>query len=459
MSNEIGRIDGTTPENPTAKQTRKTDKEDNVSVFSEDDKKLTREVDNQQRDIRIGHKDGHKYRYTDDTHEELVTVSTKGKNKYMTKAEFDKQIKEMLHIDHLPENIRAEYKHGKIVFIDNKTQETLSADDLQNNPEIVDLQKQKEMNDFVKEHKPEWDKQTQQDFSKMLQPDIPEITQEDLDKMQGTADKVQADLAAQATKKAEAAKKKAASAKSKFRTNPEWYTQKGVQALEREWSNIAPKSRGFNRTFYKGIVNIAREIQCDPDDIMSIINSESSFRPDLKTGLMGFIGDTRKAYNFEPSQLTPTEQLPYRRQPLKDNKATAFGKNSRRALSSGELYSVVFLPSRLRKTLASGDKRQILARKYEKSHPEYYRDNRWLDTQKKDSITVGDMAKRVEDFNAYNTSKKYHIKYRGNRHNRTYEAPYQLDEVVVTASRPTKIDTSKLAVNGSDDNPETAHKS
>ena len=44
------------------------------------DKKLKREVNGEQRYIRVGRKDGKKYHYTADTQEELVTKTTTGKN-------------------------------------------------------------------------------------------------------------------------------------------------------------------------------------------------------------------------------------------------------------------------------------------------------------------------------------------------------------------------------------------
>lgn len=130
--------------------------EEEIFQFSDDDKKLTREVDDSPREIRIGHdRDGNKFRYTDDTHEVLVTKTTAGKNTYMTKAEFDKQVCEILHVNKLPQGIKAEFRDGSIVFIDEATNLTLSGAELRNDPRILAAQNTiEEINplDFIKEN-------------------------------------------------------------------------------------------------------------------------------------------------------------------------------------------------------------------------------------------------------------------------------------------------------------------
>lgn len=125
------------------------------------DKKLKREVDGEMRDIRIGKKDGKKYRYTADTKEELITKTTGGKNTYLTKTEFDRQVKEMLGVDTIPESIKPELRDGFIVFINKETGLTMSAHELRANTDLIAAQKAKEaknkMNeislDFAENHK------------------------------------------------------------------------------------------------------------------------------------------------------------------------------------------------------------------------------------------------------------------------------------------------------------------
>lgn len=80
-------------------------------------KQLTRMVNGEKKTIEISHdKDGNKVRYAvndDGTRgEQLVTVTTAGKNTYVTKSEFDKTVKSALHLgenDEIPKGLNAEY--------------------------------------------------------------------------------------------------------------------------------------------------------------------------------------------------------------------------------------------------------------------------------------------------------------------------------------------------------------
>ncbi len=115
--------------------------EEEFFQFSDDDKKITREVDNTPREIRVGHdKEGNKFRYTDDTHEVLVTKTTAGKDTYLTKTEFDRQVKDILQVRQMPEGIRAEFRNGCIVFIDKETNLSLTASELRNDPRVLAAQ-------------------------------------------------------------------------------------------------------------------------------------------------------------------------------------------------------------------------------------------------------------------------------------------------------------------------------
>ena len=440
---------GVEPDKMPSKAKPEKPREQEIVIFSDDDRKITREVNYQPREIRIGHDSGgDKFRYTDDTHEELIAVNTKGKNTYLTKAEFDRQVKEILHVDHLPNGIRAEYKNGNIIFINNETNETMTAAEIRSNKELLSLQKQKEINDYIKEHQEEWTREAQEAFRKQYEVKSPEMTQADFDKLGEISKKIEIE-------QAQIYAEQFLNNRSTFKVDPNWYTSRGVRILEREWSNLAPKSKGFTHEFYQGIVNIAKQIQCNPDDLMSMINSESSFRPDIETGLMGFISDTRKAYDFEPSKLSPVEQLPYIRKCLTEGKSAVFGSRSKHALSPGELYSLIFLPGRFKKAIVSGDPEMILTRKNDRIHPEYYRENKPLDKDGKEYITVQDMAQRIEDFNAYNTCIKYNMNYRGSLHNITYTAAEPLEEIVVIGTRPPKPE-NKIAKGDDSDTPGTA---
>lgn len=80
-------------------------------------KQLNRMVNGQKQAIEISHdKDGNKVRYAvndDGTRgEQLVTVTTAGKNTYVTKSEFDKTVKSVLQLgenDEIPKGLNAEY--------------------------------------------------------------------------------------------------------------------------------------------------------------------------------------------------------------------------------------------------------------------------------------------------------------------------------------------------------------
>ena len=376
------------------------------------DKKLKREVDGKPRDIRIGNKDGKKYRYTADTKEELVTKTTTGKNTYLTKTEFDRQVKEMLGVDTIPESIKPELRDGFIVFINKETGLTMSAHELRANPDLIAAQKAKEAKGKMSE--------ISLDFAEtrgnMYQPTMPTVDNIDIPKLStGTevaADKVKID-------------------ESTFKIDPNWYTEDGVRSLEKEWGNIAKKSKGFDHAFYQGIVDISKEIMCDPDHLMSLINAESSFNPKHKTGLFGFVGITRAKYGIKPSKMTPNQQLPYIRKCLVEGKEMAYGKNSNHALSPGELYSIIFVPGYLQSALK--DPKHILLSK-RSNNPQkrrFYHNpiNINLDKQKKGYITIEDMAQRIEKKNAYNTSREMHIAYNGDRHS-PYSAP-KADEVLL----------------------------
>lgn len=79
-------------------------------------KKLTRSVNGKQQTIEIQNINGQKVRFAvndDGTRgEQLVTVTTAGKNTYVTKSEFDKTVKSALQLgenDEIPKGLNAEY--------------------------------------------------------------------------------------------------------------------------------------------------------------------------------------------------------------------------------------------------------------------------------------------------------------------------------------------------------------
>ena len=90
-----------------------------ASIFGNNStKELKRKVDSDEKhEILVGkNKDGKKIRVDAETLEELVAVDTTGKNKYITKSEFDKMIQQVLGVKELPEGMTAEFKNGNLVF-------------------------------------------------------------------------------------------------------------------------------------------------------------------------------------------------------------------------------------------------------------------------------------------------------------------------------------------------------
>ena len=387
---------------------------------NENDKALFRQVNDEpeKRKIRIGKDlDGKKYRYTDDTHEELIAKTTAGKNTYLTKAEFDRQVREMLQVDALPEGIKAEFREGCIVFINEETGLSMSASELKNDERILAAQDSKRLKDNLAKIEPVSVSQTSGFAASLPNVNIDEIDINIPEPERQTVDE------------------------ASLKIDPNWYTEEGVRALEKEWGNVVPKSKGFNHKFYQGIVDIAKEILCDPDDLMSLINAESSFRPNIKSGLMGFVGVTRSKYKFEPKKLTPNQQLPYIRRYMLDSKELVFGKDSNHALSAGELYSIIFVPGYVKGALNDPKRILLSATSKNPKKREFYNNpiNKRLDIGKKGYITIEDLAQRIEEKNAYNTSRKMHIAYNGERHN-SYGVP-KADETLLAEVTPMPEET------------------
>lgn len=387
--------------------------DEEISIFDEEnDKLIKREVDGEpDRAIRVGRdEDGKKFRYTDDTHEELVTKTTAGKNTYLTKSEFDNRVKEILMVDEIPEGIRAEFREGSIVFINEETGLRMSANELRSDERILAAQRHKKIND---EYKPE-------------AAPIRDVAQEEFKVPEINMKEIKVPLYSKVNERF-------------MKVDPNWYTEEGVRNLEKEWGDITSrKSKGFNHQFYQGIVAISKELLCDPDNLMSLLNAESSLKPnDSVQGLMGFVGITRRKYNFSPQKLTPIQQLPYIRQYLVDAKKMA-GLKPNVAMSPGILYTIVFTPGFLQDAMQDG--RHILLSK-RSSNPQkraFYNNpiNNKLDSDKKGYITIEDMAKRIEEKNALNTCKAMRLAYRGDRHSTSYTPKPEETLLAQTTEQP-----------------------
>ena len=435
---EQGGSDFSPKKKPTENQP--VEREKDLSVFmSDDDKKLTREVDGKDRTIRVGHDgQGDKFRYTDDTKEELVATSTTGKNKYLTKSAFEQQIKDMLHIDYLPESIRAEYRDGNIIFIDNNTNETLTANELRQNPEIIALQERKVKDAYFAEQDAQYmeelrntsvvhDQIKLDDFANLddVQEDLIRIHEE-------INEKYKAETMAQYQKEQEALAEKYTST---FKVDPNWYTPEGVSILQRDWSKYASAKQGFTREFYQGIVDIAKEIHCDPDHIMTVIQSESGFNPAAKnkysnaSGLVQIMPEYAPLFGKTPAgirAMSPIEQLPLIRHCFVEGRDVILGKDSQHPMSGGMVYGAIYLPGGTRDALKADG---VLSRAGHK----YYNQNPRLDYDKDRKITIDDLDTLVSMTN------------HGSRAQEEYFIPDPLNEIVVVGKAKPKPTDEEIA--------------
>ena len=115
-----------------------------ASIFGNNEtKELKRTVGNDDKhEILVGKsKDGKKVRVDANTLEELVAVDTAGKNKYITKSEFDEMVRQVLHVKQLPEGMTAEFQHGSLVF--KRGGDILTANDIRKDKDLI-AQREKE---------------------------------------------------------------------------------------------------------------------------------------------------------------------------------------------------------------------------------------------------------------------------------------------------------------------------
>lgn len=165
--------------------------------------------------------------------------------------------------------------------------------------------------------------------------------------------------------------------------------------LKDKWSK---KKTHLSDGFYNKVVEISKRLNCDPNDLMCLMNSESGLNPSAvnpdggATGLIQFMPKTAKLYGTTTEALknmSAEEQLVYAEKFLTNAKKQAkLSANDK--VSSGTLYAMVFLPA-----LSS---KNVLASKGDR----YYEagQNRALDIDKDGVISKNDLAKRLHRFDA-----------------------------------------------------------
>lgn len=166
-----------------------------------------------------------------------------------------------------------------------------------------------------------------------------------------------------------------------------------AEALRNKWKSKQPQ---LTQGFYNKVVEIAKRVQCDPNDLMGIMNIESNqtFSPSATNpksgavGLIQFMPQYVSSYGTSIEALkkmTAEEQLTYVEKYLTTNKQT-FGISGK--VDAGTLYALVFTPAYAKKeTLASRGEN-------------YYNANPLLDKNKDGKITKSDLAALVKEYSA-----------------------------------------------------------
>lgn len=169
-----------------------------------------------------------------------------------------------------------------------------------------------------------------------------------------------------------------------------------AEELKEKWQSKKPD---LSDEFYSKTVEIAKKLNCSPDELMGVMNAESGIDSSIKnsaggsaTGLIQFIESTAESLGTTTeklAQMSPEEQLDYVEKYLVKAKASA-GIDEDEKISGGTLYALIFLPARANKN--------ILASQGEGNN--YYEHNKALDKNKDGNISITELDQRVRDFSA-----------------------------------------------------------
>lgn len=173
------------------------------------------------------------------------------------------------------------------------------------------------------------------------------------------------------------------------------YFSYDAKALKEKWSKKKPN---LSDGFYNKVVEVAKRVKCDPNDLMALMNAESGLNPSAQnpspgstaTGLIQFIESTAQGLGTTTAalkQMSAEEQLVYVEKYLQQTKAAAgIGENEK--IGAGTLYSLVFLPAYANKN--------VLASRGDRN----YRKNEALDLNGDGQITKSELGQRVRNFMA-----------------------------------------------------------
>lgn len=168
------------------------------------------------------------------------------------------------------------------------------------------------------------------------------------------------------------------------------YDEAAVSALEQRWASKASKN-GLDHQFFVKVTAIAKDLKCDPNALLAVMNSESGINASARnphggaTGLIQFMPSTAKALGTTTealSKMSATDQLDYVAKFFKMNMKTF--KMGDGPMSAADLYSLIFLPARAN--------RDVLTSKGEN----FYNANAGLDMDGDGQITKADLNRRIQ---------------------------------------------------------------
>lgn len=169
------------------------------------------------------------------------------------------------------------------------------------------------------------------------------------------------------------------------------YDEAAVAALEQRWADKAKKN-GLDHQFFVKVTAISKDLKCDPNALLAVMNSECGLNPSARnphggaTGLIQFMPSTAKALGTSTdalAKMSATDQLDYVAKFFKKNMQTF--KMGDGPMSAADLYSLIFLPARAN--------RDVLTVEGEN----YYSANAGLDRDGDHKITKADLNRRINE--------------------------------------------------------------
>lgn len=161
-----------------------------------------------------------------------------------------------------------------------------------------------------------------------------------------------------------------------------------AKELYQKWKKINPD---LKEDFYEKVIKISKNINCSPDDLLALMNSESGLDSKITNsigavGLIQFLPSTARDLGTTTETLknmSPVEQLDYVEKYLLKMKKTS-GYTRLDKLNSGTLYALTFLPAYA--------KQEVLSTTNDK----YYKQNKGLDINNDGRITKTDLSRKLK---------------------------------------------------------------